>query len=183
MNHVGDGVALHGAARAEGGQHREGGEDHRQPFPAKAPFDGIHGTAYDGAGLAPGTVLHRQQGLTVFGGDAEHAGEPAPEHRARAAQGDGGGHADDVAGADGGSQRGGQRAELADLALAALIRRKAQPDGLGNVALHQPQPDGQEQMGAEQHDQHRYTPDKIAARAHKRGEALHGILPLKITIF
>ena len=55
----------------------------------------VHGAAEHGAVVVAHAVLHGRVHLGVLRGDAEHAGDPHPEHRARAAREDGRGHAHD----------------------------------------------------------------------------------------
>ena len=102
----------------------EHAEEHRQPFFAQALLERVHGTAQHGAvrGLHP--VFDREHRLAVLGGEAEHAGEPAPEHGPGAAQRHGGRHAHDVARADGGGQGRGERAEVAHVAVPVGVPRK-----------------------------------------------------------
>ena len=52
-------------------------------------------------------VFDGQQALTILGGDAKHAREPAPEHGSGSTQSHRCGYAHNVASADGGRQRGG----------------------------------------------------------------------------
>ena len=119
-------------------------------------------------------VLHREHRLGVLGGDAEDAGQPHPQHGARAARRHRGGHADDVAGADGGGQRGRERAELADVALALLLARERERIAVRQVALDEAQPDGQEEVRAEQQDEERRSPHEVTGSREERFEALHG---------
>ena len=85
--------------------HAEEREQLRQPAPlhAHAALDVVERAAQHVAGLlVDAAVLHGKQALGEFRRHAEQRCQPHPEHRAGAAGDDGRGHADDVAGADGG---------------------------------------------------------------------------------
>ena len=104
-------------------------------------------------------ILHRGVDLGILGGDAEHAREPHPEHGARAARDDRGGHADDRAGADGARQGGDQGAELAHVAFAALVFDDGHLDGLRQLALNETRTNSQKDVGAQQQCDHERTPN------------------------
>ena len=55
----------------------------------------------------------------------------------------------------------------------SLLARKREPDRLRQVALDEPQPDGQEEMGADQQNQERRPPDEVAGPGEKGFEVLH----------
>ena len=118
--HLGDGVDLRAAAGAERGEHGEQREQHGERLaellPLEAALKRVHRAAHHAAVCGLHAVLDRDQALRVLGRDAEHTGQPAPQHRARAAEIDGRAHAYDVARADGGRERGRQRLKLADVA-------------------------------------------------------------------
>ena len=104
---VGDGgygVGLDGVADAEGGQSREDGEEDGRPAPAETALQGVHRSAEHTALRRFHTILDGQQTLGIFRRDAEDTRQPAPQYGTRTAEGDGRGHADDVARADGGGQ-------------------------------------------------------------------------------
>src|SRR5699024_9891634 len=108
---------------------------------------------------------------------AEQTGHPHPEQRSGAADADGGGHADDVAGADGRSQRRRQRLELRDVALGsgvlALEQAQAQR-GQQLGELQTPEPDRQVESGAQQQgDEQERTPDESADRIEEFGDSIH----------
>ena len=122
---LGHGGGLHGRADAEGRDGREQGKspgaEQRPPgrvavLVSEAALPRVHGAAEHVAVVILHAVLNGSEGLGVLRGDAEHAGDPHPEHRARAARDDGRAHADDVAGADSGGKSRAQGAELADVA-------------------------------------------------------------------
>ena len=79
--------------------------------------------------------LTDSEDLGILRGNAEHAREPYPEHRARAAREDGRRHAHDVARADGGGKRRGKRAELADIAFGVVVLPQGHLDGGRQLAL------------------------------------------------
>ena len=130
-----DGVALHQVADAERGAHREDAEQHGQPFHVQPSLQRVHGAACHLAVGRADTVFHGQQPFCIFGGDAEHARQPAPKDGSRPAQCDSRGHADDVARADGGGEGRGQRAELAYIPLGRAVRLDGQPDGGKQLTL------------------------------------------------
>jgi hypothetical protein len=96
----------------------------------------------------------------VFSRHAEYAGNPKPEHRARATQRNGGGHAGDVAHADGESESRGHGLKRAHIARA----RAALGDFAEDLAqretetakLHRTGDDGQQKARA--HEQHNHGP-------------------------
>lgn len=79
-------------------------------------------------------------------------GKPAPENGARAAEGDSGGNADDIARAESGSQGSRQGAEggkiAGGLCLFPSFRCDGEPQGLSEAALWDPQLYGKEKMGS-----------------------------------
>ena len=81
----------------------------------QAPLQRIHRTALHAAVCRLHTVFDRNQTLGILGRNAEHAGQPAPQHRARPAEEYRCTYTDDVPRADGGCQRGGERLKLADI--------------------------------------------------------------------
>ena len=96
-----DGVDLGGVAGAEDRQHAKQGIERSQPFPfgAEAVFNVVHGAADV---FALGVFLPEVNGehyLGEFGTHSQKRGTPHPEHRARAANGNGTGYTGDVAGA------------------------------------------------------------------------------------
>ena len=136
----GDGVDLGGVARAEHGKHAEDGIEHRQPIPApvQAVLDVVHGAAHVVALRVALPEMHRERDLGKLGAHAQQSAHPHPEHRARPADGDGAGHARDVARAHRGRQRrahgleGGHGAILRRLFLEHAPQRGA--DGRGEFA-------------------------------------------------
>ena len=96
-----NGVDLGGVAGAEDRQHAKQGIERGQPFPfgAETVFNVVHGAADV---FALGVFLPEVNGkyyLGKFGTHSQKRGTPHPEHRARAANGDGTGYTGDVAGA------------------------------------------------------------------------------------
>ena len=115
---------LNAVADAEAGEHAEHGKESGQPAPAlaEAVADVIHRAAHMVALVIGLTEVNRQEGLGVFGGDAEHGNHPHPEHGAWAAHGNGTGDTGNVAGADGGGEGSHQRLERRDLPFVLAIR-------------------------------------------------------------
>ena len=104
--------------------------------------------------------LTDSEDLGILRGNAEHAREPYPEHRARAAREDGRRHAHDVARADGGGKRRGKRAELADIAFGVVVLPQGHLDGGRQLALDDARAERQEDVRAQQQDDHGRTPDR-----------------------
>ena len=75
---LGDSVDLGAAADAEGGQSGKQGEDDAQPLHIQAALQSVHGAALHPAVRGFNAVLDGDQRFGILGGDAEHAGEPAP---------------------------------------------------------------------------------------------------------
>ena len=120
-------------------------------------------------------VFHGQQPFRIFGGNAEHPRQPAPEHGSRSAQGDGSGHTDDVACADSGGERGGQGAKLAHVAFCRRVRFDGQADGGEQLALREPQPYGHEHVGAQEDGDHGPSPQEVAARLDECAQGFHDV--------
>ena len=114
-------MRLYRAASAEGCQNGKDGKQDSQPLDAQTAFDGVHRAAGHRAILEADAVLNRQERFCILSGDTEHAGHPAPEHRAGAAECDCGRDTDDIARADGRRECGCQRTELRDIAVRAVI--------------------------------------------------------------
>src|SRR5207244_3500274 len=81
--------------------------------------------------------------------------------------------ADDVAGADGGGERGGERSEVAHVAFALGRARKGEPDRGAEVALDDAQADGQVEVRADEEDEERPAPQQVAERAEDLLGPLH----------
>ncbi len=160
--HVGDdGVGLDRTADAEGGEECQDGEDDAEPLHVEPAVEGVHGAADHIAFFSFDAVFDRDDGLGVFGGHAEETGDPHPEDRAGSAERDGRADADDVAGTDGRGQRGGQGAELRDVARGTLIRSDRQFDGFEDIFLDKSGPDGHEDMCSEQNDDEGPAPQEV----------------------
>ncbi len=97
----GNRVGLNHAADTERADRSEDREEDACPAGLEAAVEGVHRAADHRAVFTLHAVLDGDQGLGVLGGDAEDTGQPHPEDGARAAAGDRGADADDVAGADG----------------------------------------------------------------------------------
>ena len=83
----------------------------------------VQGTAAPSSGGIPVAVADAQHVLGITGHHPQQGHDPHPEHSPRPARQNGRRHAHDVAGADGGRQRRGQRAEVADVAFALWVAR------------------------------------------------------------
>ena len=131
------------------------------PFRAEAVLDVIHRAADIVAFFVALAEFHGADGFGVFGGHADQRGHPHPEQRPGAAEEHSGGNAGDVAGADGGRQRGHQGVERADLPLApAFAALEQQAEASANAQdRHEFQPDLQEKADAQDQDQHQRPPD------------------------
>ena len=161
----GDVAHLHGVADAEGCQGRKDTEDSTQPLPvlAEAVLDVIHGAADPVAVLVAFTEPDGQQDLGVLGRHADQGGDPQPEHGTRAAQRDGGGDTGDVTGTDGTSQRRTHGLEGRHFAFLGFGLGEDLAQGvLHGVAelteLHAEGPDGQQDTGTHQEDEHGDAP-------------------------
>ena len=175
-----DGVDLRAAAGAEGRQHGKQREQNRHHLAELLPFQAalkcIHRAAHHAAVCGLHAVLDRDQALRVLGRDAEHTGQPAPQHRARAAEIDGRAHADDVARADGGRKRGRQRLKLADVARGVRVLRHRQPDAGERLFLDKSGAQRHKNMRAAQQNEHRCAPYPVSERGDKARESLHVFL-------
>ena len=175
-----DGVDLRAAAGAEGRQHGKQREQNRHHLAELLPFQAalkcIHRAAHHAAVCGLHAVLDRDQALRVLGRDAEHTGQPAPQHRARAAEIDGRAHAYDVARADGGRKRGRQRLKLADVAWGVRVLRHRQPDAGERLFLDKSGAQRHKNMRAAQQNEHRCAPYPVSERGDKARESLHVFL-------
>ena len=122
---------------------------------------------------------HGEHGLGVLGGHAHQGRHPHPEQRAGPADGDGRADAGDVAGADGGGQRGHQRVERRDVALPLLATAGPEhPEAVAELAQRQrAEPHHQVQAGAENQHQHRRPPDEAVDIANGCGNLFHAVPP------
>ena len=172
-----DGVDLRAAADAERCEHREQREHHRhhsaERFPRQAALKRVHRAAHHAAVRRFYAVLDRDQAFCVLGRDAEHAGQPAPQHRARAAHEHRRAHADDVARADGGRERGRQSLKLADVAWGIRVLGHGQPDAGECLSLNKARAQGHEHVRAEQQHDHGQTPQPAVEGIDHLGEFLH----------
>ena len=180
----GNGVDLAHIANAEGGNHAEAAEQHRQNpadfliagVASQAILQIVHSTA------APFTIfvlpaeIDAQYIFGVIGHHAENGNNPHPENRARPASGNGSRHAGDIAGANGGRQGGAEALELADGFILfgsvggdVLIGKDAADGVLHPVAelghLKRLGQKGHQDAGAHQHNQHGHTPNETVDSA------------------
>ena len=160
----GDAVCLHRAPDAKRGEGSEDGKQDGQPLHVEATLEGVHRAAIHATVAALYTVFHGQQTLGILRRHAEDAGQPAPQHGARAAQRHGRGHAHDVSRADGGSQRRGQSAKLTDVARGLLVFLHRQTDARQQLSLRHPQAEGQKEVGAQEQHYHWPAPQPRAER-------------------
>ena len=106
--------AEHVEAAGIGGNEAQG-EQHRQGLAVESRLDVVGGAAVALAGLRVAALVDLGQGgLDEGGGAADDGNEPHPEHGPVAADADGHGHADDVAGSHAGGGRHHQGLEGGD---------------------------------------------------------------------
>ena len=114
--------------------------------------------------LSHSTIFDGEEPFRELGGGTYDSGHDHPEQRARTSRHDGGGHADDVAGSDGGGQRRTQSRETGDFSVAVIMLLVGQHvlDGENQPPhLQTPEPDGQIDTGCHDHDDQRNTPHQI----------------------
>ena len=167
LDDAGDSRRLHRGARADGGDNGEGGKrygaelgppGHAAIGAFKRALPCVHRAAEHFALVIFHAVFDRREYLAVFGRDAEYAGEPHPEHGARAASDNRGGNADDRSRADGARERRDERAKLAYVAFGVFVFGEGQFDGCRQLALNEPCANGQEDMRAQEQANHRRAP-------------------------
>jgi hypothetical protein len=146
----------------------------------KAVLDGVHRAADLFAMVVGLAEVHRQQHLGVLGSHADQRRHPHPEQRTGATDGDGRGHAGDVAGAHRRRQRRHQCRVGTDVAPSAGFGVAALPDhaetGADAQHRHQLQAQLQEQAGAEDQHQHRRSPDEVVDRRDDGSEGFQGLV-------
>ena len=107
------------------------------------------------------TVFDGQKSFGIFGGHAEEGSHPHPEESSRAAGMDGGGDAYDIAGADGGRQRGTECLEAVDIPFAGVLRTVDEAERLFQAEhLQKAEPYGEQNPRAHEEHQKRRPPDK-----------------------
>jgi hypothetical protein len=141
-------------------------------------FEHIHRTSSHPVPCRFDAIFYGQNSFGIFGGDAEDSRQPHPEHGARAACGDRCRDTNDVAGADGSREGSRQRAELAYVALAFVRSLNGQFDRLADVSLNEAKSKREKNVRAEQKNQQRRSPDKIAELSDKFFKFLHKTLCL-----
>ena len=160
---------LDGGAGSQSCDYGEQGEQHRAgfcPFGGRAvgafegAFPSVHGAADHLALVVFHTVANRGVDLGVLRSDAEHAGEPHPEDGTGSARDDRGGNADDRAGADRAGERGHERAELRDIALGVIVILYRHLDCRRQLALDEPESDGEENVRSQKQANHYRAPDE-----------------------
>ena len=183
-------------ADAEGGHDGEQGKQPRQDrtddlavlHGPDAVLEVVHRAAAPFALLIPAAEEDAQHVFGVIGHHAHDRGDPHPEDRARAAHGDGIGHAGDVARADRGGQGGAQRLELGDgmpvMALADALFVEQSADGIApHVAeageLEKPGQHRHEDARADEQHQGGHAPDDAVDRVVEGSnlfcQVVHGI--------
>lgn len=146
------------------GQRREQREQHSQHatelLVLEAALERVHRAAEHLARVVFHAILHADKHLGILGGDAQDAGDPHPENGARAAEQKARAHTDDVARADGGSQRCRKRAELGDVAIGVgrVVLSDRQLDASAKLALDEPGANRHEDVRAQQKQNHDGTP-------------------------
>ena len=172
-----DGVDLRAAADAERCEHRKQREQHGERFAEFLPFQSalerVHRAAHHAAVCGLHAVLDRDQALRVLGRDAEHAGQPAPQYRARTAEIDRRADADDVARADGGRERGRQRLKLTDVARGVRVLGHGQANARERLFLDKSGAQRHKNVRAAQQDEHGRAPDPVFERGDDARECLH----------
>ena len=173
MGKGGDGIRLYRVAYAERGNGGEEGKKNCHETPAQSAFQGIHRTAKHAPLRRGDAIFDGEQAFGIFCSDAEDAREPAPEHSAGTAQGDGGGNADDVARTDGGCQGGGKRGELRHIAntVGVFLHRKF--DGGEDPPLRKTQTNGEKNVSAEKQDYHGPAPQPPAQHGKEIADGFH----------
>ena len=183
--HQGDGVGIeavagHAVDQVEGGQHikaagisgDEGhGEDHAQEAALQSGLDVVGGAAVAAAVGVPLFIDLGQGALHKGGGPAHQGDEPHPEHGAIAADGDGVGHAHDVARAHPAGSGDHQRLEGGDGVL--VVRLLAHhPDGLPQQPqLNEFAAAGEVNSGGQQQDDEQIAVHKVADVGDEPGKA------------
>jgi hypothetical protein len=176
----GDRVGLGHVADTEGRDDRGDGEEPGEEL-AEGTLDAALEVALRAAGhVALGVrdaVPDTEERLGVLGRHAEQTGDPHPEQGAGATDRDRRGDTDDIAHAHGGCQGGGQSLVLGDVTFAAVVVavEEAESEGREELSeLHPPQPDGEDEAGAEQQgDEEPGAPDKGVGVAEPVIECVH----------
>jgi hypothetical protein len=157
-------VGLYGVADAETGHRAEDceGRSQRRPARPQTATDVVHraaAVARQGVQLAIG---HGADGFGVLRGHADQRRHPHPGQRAGATEGDGRGHAGDVARAHRRRQRRHQGLKRRDVPRSRALGAtgKEEPEGPADVAhRHGAQADTKPQAGAQDQGQHHRPPN------------------------
>jgi len=94
-------------------------------------------------------LVYSDERLTVFGGDSEDTGKPAPEDCTGTAKSNGSTDPDDISGSNSGSKGCCQGAKLADFTFRIGIFGDRQANGGTDLTLDHTSTDGHENMGAQ----------------------------------
>ena len=131
MQGSGDGIGLDQVSARQRGPHAAQGEEKGQRAQAKPPLHIAHGAALPATVRGFFPVAHGQSLFRKAGHHAQQGGDPHPEHRARTAVKDGGGHPGDAPGADGGGQRGREGLKLGQASRSSAFPPGKQGPGSG----------------------------------------------------
>ena len=165
-------LGMRGLDSRTGSQSRDDGEQGEQNRAGLCPFGrravralegalpGVHGAADHLALVVLHAVADRGVDLGVLRRDAEDAGEPHPEDSTGAARDDRGGNADDGASANRASKRSHESAELRDIALGVFVFLHRHLDGCRQLALDEPESDGEENVRSQKQANHYRAPDE-----------------------
>ena len=180
-----NGICLCHIADAEGGDRSGQGKKKRQygagAAAGKCVFERVHGSAHNVAFRIAFPVFYGKHAFAEFGGDAEGCRDPHPYKRAGTAQDHCSRYADDIACADGCSERGHQRGKRRDavgvkVRFARVLRVPSQCifDG---ARKHAPRKEagahGEQDAGADKQKQHAGSPDKFIDRMQSMGQGIH----------
>src|SRR5699024_9266020 len=156
LQSLGHGVGLGEVTDTEGRDDRsdceEPGEELAQPA-LDAVFQVALRAAGDVALLIRGAETNAQEGLGVLGRNADQAGNPHPEQRAGATDGQCGSNTDDIAHTHGRSQRCSQGLVLRDITLASFVVAVQEPVTESDAELAEldaTQADREHQTGTEE---------------------------------
>ena len=168
LRNRGDGAGLHSRSDSEDSKACHDGEpDGHELRPPRngavgtlvALLPHVHGAAHHVALAVLHAVLHGRVDLGVLRCHAQDTREPHPQHRTRAAGEHCRGHADDGTRSQRGGKRGGHGAEVADIALSAVVLRDGKLEGQGQFSLDALGADGGVNVAAQQQDDHRRPPN------------------------
>lgn len=155
---VTDRVGLHAGQEDAAGNHRRDGKQRAQPGPAEAAREEVGGAATVLAVLFD-LVQLAQRRFGIGRAGAQEGDRPHPEHRAGAAETDGGGHAGDIAHANPAGQGHGQGLERRDAGIGVTLLEQQAQHFLEQAHLDETGLDRIEQAGAKAQVNQGRTPD------------------------